>query len=596
MDTIAAIIDNLKSNESFVLEAGAGSGKTFALIQTLQFLISNKSSELVQKRQKIVCITYTNVAKNEIKQRIKNNKLIKVLTIHEFLWETIGSFRTQLIKQLSELNEALRADKPDKYNENLEFRINEVIYDEYPFRDFENGKIHHDDVISLAYMMIKNYPTLSRIIVQKYPYIFIDEYQDTAPEIVEALICYTLERFPKEITLGFYGDSYQKIYDSGMGSLQTYIDAKKLNLITKEENYRSSKSVRELLNNFRGNIKQIKPENKDEIIGSIEFINCTNYPAKGDKKVKEYENSLLDIKDANYDYVISQLLEKGWNFSNNGKDKVLIIANSKVASRAGFGNLYQAYNKRFFDAKEELLKRKNNFIRLFIGSVDNKTSIERRTGIEHLVFDYQNNDVRSVIDFLNKTSPGSGALKKHSDKKRINDKLKELIQLRESGTIEDVFNFCKTKNLIKISHSLQRKFDFILKPPDDLDEAELKRQNKEIEFYKTINGLPYTEVIALSNHVNDQNPFTTKHGTKGEEYNNVLVVIDDTSWKSKYNFAKFISNTDDKPDRLMRTRNLFYVSCSRAIENLVVLSLSEMNDNTMEIVKTWFGNDKVTIM
>jgi len=199
MDILPAIIDKINSNESFVLEAGAGSGKTFSLIQTLQHLIIHKTKKLTQKRQKIVCITYTNVAKNEIIHRIKNNELIKVLTIHEFLWESIGSFSNQLILKLSELNEQLRTEKPDKYNENLDSRISQVTYDDFPFRDFEEGKIHHDDVISLSNMMIKSYPTLSRIIVQKYHYILIDEYQDTAPETVEALVDFTKERFPDKI-------------------------------------------------------------------------------------------------------------------------------------------------------------------------------------------------------------------------------------------------------------------------------------------------------------------------------------------------------------------------------------------------------------
>ena len=55
---------------SFVLEAGAGSGKTYTLIQTLNYLIQYKSEDLKKANQKIVCITYTNVAKNEIIDRI----------------------------------------------------------------------------------------------------------------------------------------------------------------------------------------------------------------------------------------------------------------------------------------------------------------------------------------------------------------------------------------------------------------------------------------------------------------------------------------------------------------------------------------------
>ena len=73
----------------------------------------------------------------------------------------------------------------------------------------------------------------------------------------------------------------------------------------------------------------------------------------------------------------------------------------------------------------------------------------------------------------------------------------------------------------------------------------------------------------------------------------ILMVIDDTSWKSQYNFEKFIDNTETKDNRLSRTKNLFYVSCSRAKDKLVVLALSEMGEIAIDRVREWFGEDNV---
>ncbi|MFN8437578.1 MAG: UvrD-helicase domain-containing protein [Cytophagales bacterium] len=56
----------IEEGKSFVLEAGAGSGKTYTLIQTLKYLIQNKGEELIKSNQKIVCITYTNVVKMKL--------------------------------------------------------------------------------------------------------------------------------------------------------------------------------------------------------------------------------------------------------------------------------------------------------------------------------------------------------------------------------------------------------------------------------------------------------------------------------------------------------------------------------------------------
>ena len=65
------------------------------------------------------------------------------------------------------------------------------------------------------------------------------------------------------------------------------------------------------------------------------------------------------------------------------------------------------------------------------------------------------------------------------------------------------------------------------------------------------------------------------------------------SSKGEYNFENFFNDSDDKPERKLRTRNLFYVECSRAKENLVVLALSDINDNAIANDKKWFGDKNV---
>ncbi|GAH03367.1 unnamed protein product, partial [marine sediment metagenome] len=233
MTAIENIKKLIEKQNSFVLEGGAGSGKTFTLIQTINYLIATRATSLQSENKRIICITYTNVAKNEIIERLENNPLLVVSTIHEFLWNCIKSFNKQLIIELDKLNAIMHANKPDKFNLGLKERISEVSYDDSGFRDFEKGKLHHDDVISISNQMFKNYSLLTTILSQKYPYILIDEYQDTAKETIDATINNLLERNNSSVLLGFYGDSYQKIYDEGVGSLQPFVDSGKLSLVTK---------------------------------------------------------------------------------------------------------------------------------------------------------------------------------------------------------------------------------------------------------------------------------------------------------------------------------------------------------------------------
>ena len=76
------VFEVIKQDQNFILEGGAGSGKTYSLIS----IIEKISIEEPQKT--IVCITYTNNAVAEIKSRIVNDKL-QVATIHDFIWKLI---------------------------------------------------------------------------------------------------------------------------------------------------------------------------------------------------------------------------------------------------------------------------------------------------------------------------------------------------------------------------------------------------------------------------------------------------------------------------------------------------------------------------
>ncbi len=595
MDTINQIKKKIEKNISYVLEAGAGSGKTYALIQTINYLIETKGEKIQLNNQRIVCITYTNVAKNEIIERLQNNPLVLVSTIHEFLWDCIKPYNKQLLIEFDKINTVNNKKEPSKYELGLINRIKSVEYSDRKFSDFENGKIGHDDLITLSLKMFENNKLLTTILASKYPYILVDEYQDTAPETIQSLVDFLLTRNKKKILIGFYGDSHQKIYNTGIGSLNEYIISKKITLITKPENYRSSHSVIKLLNKIRTNIEQKIPDGIEKKQGSIQFINCTNYTDKEkNQKTKEYEDSLVPLKNVNYDNIISTLKKKGWDFSENSEDKILIIANSRVAKRGGFGDLYTTYARRYGQgANEALLKRENPITAFFVGSMDKKTSIERKTGIEHLASFYENKNYNDIIHFLKRNDDTSVNLRKHEDKKIIIDKIEELIKIRETKKVKDVFDFLINNKLIKFSQGMLRFIERIKTDTEGLDENTKKRIEKDIGFNSSLMELPYIEFVNLFKHTQNQNVFSTKHGTKGEEYRNVLVVIDDTSWKSQYKFEGYFDNSDNSNERKERTKNLFYVSCSRAKENLVVLALSKMGEQAMKQIEVWFGSENI---
>lgn len=554
MNAFEKTIESIKEKQSFILEAGAGSGKTHTLIQTVNYLLDNHSDDLNVKGQKIACITFTNVAKDQIIERTGGNKLVLAKTIHEFLWESIANFQIQLHPKLEELNKYYRENRKSyEYIDNLEADIKNknITYWDYGRRLLE-GKISHEDVLLLSNFMFRDYQKLSKILSDKYPFLFIDEYQDTELETIELLIDYHLLRNSSKLILGFFGDSMQKIYNKGIGKIpQKYIDNNTLNFITKEENFRSSINVVNLLNKIRTNLTQ-KPQTEKE--GQVSFIyNCNDFE-NGLDLISE--NKLLNV---NKDY------------------KSLFLTHRTIAKKNGFENLYQVYSNRYkMYANQRLFEKEDRYSDFFMG--------ER--GVEKLIEFYQQKNYSEFINLLGKTG---FKLRFHADKIKIKTEIDELLELRNIGTVKQVIEFLKDTNLITISDRIK---DFENKI-DTIETEQTDDSERNLKFYNELMDLSYNEWLKVYSYVQADTPFSTKHNTKGDEYENVLMVIDDNAWKNQYNFDKMISNTDTSENRQQRSLNLFYVCCSRAKENLVVLVLSQISDSTRQKATEWFGKENI---
>ncbi|TNG89386.1 UvrD-helicase domain-containing protein, partial [Testudinibacter aquarius] len=73
--------------KSFLLFAGAGSGKTRTLVNVLEKIKKEHGGNLFRKGQKVKVITFTNAACEEINHRLQYDYTFSVSTIHSFSWE-----------------------------------------------------------------------------------------------------------------------------------------------------------------------------------------------------------------------------------------------------------------------------------------------------------------------------------------------------------------------------------------------------------------------------------------------------------------------------------------------------------------------------
>ena len=103
----------------------------------------------------------------------------------------------------------------------------------------------------------------------------------------------------------------------------------------------------------------------------------------------------------------------------------------------------------------------------------------------------------------------------------------------------------------------------------------------------------FSEFQRLYEYLEGKTPFSTQHKTKGTEFNNVLVILDNGGWNN-YSFENLFLNTGTE-SVLRRTQKIFYVCCTRAKENLAVF-YHNASPKVIAKAEEWFGEKDVIEM
>jgi DNA helicase II / ATP-dependent DNA helicase PcrA len=233
------IADCTRQIRSFFLFAGAGSGKTRSLVNALELIQGEQREALMSHGQRVAVITYTNAASEVIAQRLKFDPLIQVSTIHRFAWGLIGSYhsdirkwiRSKLEKDIAELQETLSKTRPgtkvrlERESSLAEkqvrlaslARIRAFTYSptgENSTRD----SLSHAEVIAICADFLRK-EALQAIVIGRFPYLFIDESQDTNKDLIESFLALEAANQGR-FCLGLFGDMMQRIYMDGKPRLE----------------------------------------------------------------------------------------------------------------------------------------------------------------------------------------------------------------------------------------------------------------------------------------------------------------------------------------------------------------------------------------
>ena len=282
-------------NDTILVLASAGSGKTHVLTERVRFLLER------EKRTHVLALTFTNKAADEMKVRLTESindvrSRAFIGTIHGFCLDMIRNRghligypimphifereadRKELINQAIENSEELRTwfrqqDKKDQ-NKHIYEALNQIglrkkyltgtlgsttstagsearvskiwdnIYREYNDLLESQNAIDFDGIIVLAHRILVDHPNVADLYRRQYRYILVDEAQDlnfAQYEMVKALCGSEHKRVmmvgdPNQAIYGFNGSDKKYMTESFPKDFGAVT-------MTLEENFRSSKAI-----------------------------------------------------------------------------------------------------------------------------------------------------------------------------------------------------------------------------------------------------------------------------------------------------------------------------------------------------------------
>jgi DNA helicase-2/ATP-dependent DNA helicase PcrA len=586
--------------QSFIVTAGAGSGKTTSLIKALERVIERHGRTMLMKRQRVACITYTEVAANEIREDVAAENLVHISTIHSFYWTIASAFQADIkawvLKSLQEHLDGLvnkvfspkvlqkTKDKNNKdqvrYQKYLEAVSKTPSFRYGVASDYEDGVLGHEDILKLCNYLLQHKPLFRRVVALNFPFVFIDESQDTFPEVVESfrmLEAQMRDRF----CLGFFGDPMQKIYLRGAGKIGIEEGWK---AITKPENFRSAQSILRVANAIRK-----EGDGLQQVRGLHEIVDGVPQPVEGTARIFVLPNT------GNRQAALSQL--RAWSAAANGDDgwlkpddavKILVIVHRIAAKQLGWPGIYSALNDQAPTSfKQGLLdgtcwpvRQLLGFVVPLIQAVDRMDEFEAMKILrEHCPRLQRSGSARGSISTVLKEVRGATFA------------LQGLIR-QPAATLGSVVAHLRETQLLTLDPRLERALG--LGAGVD-DEAAV---NTEAEAYGGEDGTgssaatelsvakllhcPAAELLPYALYVAEDSPFATQHGVKGAQFDRVLVVMDEEeSDYNLYNYEKVLSekqaSVDDRKafetgndNTWSRTLRLLYVCCTRAKRSLAL--------------------------
>ena len=529
----------------------SGSGKTTWIRKNVRkYLLQNPNDN-------VLCITYTNRAAEELGKDVDSNR-VYFGTIHSFINDFIGSFfshesilelywevyKNQIVERIENVSQNGNwAESNMRYIEKyggltpeiVRSNITMISYNQAPFNSLYRGALGHDDLISFTRLAVERFPVIKKKISDKYQVVFIDEYQDTATDVLQ--IFYS-SMIGKKSKLYLLGDKMQQIYRNYNGEFETYFNIfnKSINLLV---NYRTTPKIVSILNKIYNDecYKQTAYEkNKDENMDFLPEVRIvTDIEKNVSELMEQYKDSLI-----------------------------LYLSNKSRFYNIGVGELYDAYSGM---EKYSFGKKYN--------AVDVLTKEEIRENDALLSFLFT---VNIIVDYFTKEFYGevfriirkAGTyfnyekfiIRKHIDKHLVKDKLDDIVALYNelSTTVDDFLSLCVEKKYIR-----EEFYSAVVEEND----------------YQLVKNVKVQEVKVLADYMSDPK-ISTQHGVKGESHDTVVFVADNSRSNPVVHMSKFFEMWSNIDITLSEFDAFYYIYSQmlNQIENKIGMKCSQLKADT----------------
>ncbi|WP_171052827.1 UvrD-helicase domain-containing protein [Streptomyces marianii] len=526
-DVTHTILTALQAGRHFKVEAGAGAGKTSSLIEALQSILADRPRYLPWPHQRIACVTYTNVARDEIISRTDRSPYVFAETIHGFLWQLLSPFRKHLLRHIVELD--IMLSKMEGHTSLDGYTVEYSTGFQKVDHDTRRVQLGHNDlpVLARAFFALPKFRALA---ADRFPIVFVDEYQDTPAGLVEAMLGTPGdEATARSPVCGFFGDHWQQIYDNACGALE---DARPTPVF-RRRNRRSQRAVVNLLNTMRPELTQTTASGVGE--GTVAVYHTNEWA--GTRLTHHRKGQLgWDAAHAARKWVLDDVRDRLWSTGVSGNDaqvradepstKILMLTHETIAGELGYQKLHGAFRRN-----DSYVRKEDHAMAFFMDT------------LEPALLHHRNKRYGAMFDALDPR--GRPPINSPAAKQEWMTFLTKLREARETGTVGDVLDLCLEQQLFDGLGKVRERHRKAVSPSgtdpqamsDDKAHARAAARSKE---YQQLRQVSYAELLALNEHLGGCTPFATQHGVKGLEFNRVLTVV--SKGHSRFQIPEMLAN------------------------------------------------------